>query len=163
MNKDELRKFCADSHHYRPLLCEPWTIGKLTYATNGHIIVRIKRLDDVPENKKAPMANKLFDTAKTGDWLLVPETKMPPELKCDVCGGSGVWWAEGKERGECEDCYGTGKKPNQKAITAVGPAHFADRYLALIQGWEIAPSDDRSAAPIMLGEVQGLLMPTRQR
>lgn len=37
---------------------------------------------------------------------------------------------------------------------------FANRYLALIQGWEIAPNGNEPA-PIRCGEAEGLLMPMR--
>jgi hypothetical protein len=43
----------------------------------------------------------------------------------------------------------------------VGDASFAKRYLALIQGWEIAPNGTKGAW-IRNGDAVGLLMPRRK-
>ena len=50
-----LMKFCCrpkvDSRKY---LHRPWSAGAYTYASNGHILIRVKRIKSVRENKDAP-------------------------------------------------------------------------------------------------------------
>ena len=56
MNAAELQAFCSDRDDIRYYLQKPWSDGVYTYASNGHIIVRVARLPDVPEEPKAPNA-----------------------------------------------------------------------------------------------------------
>ncbi len=161
MNAADLQKFCADEDDIRPYLRQPWSSGEWTYATNGHILVRVKRLADVHENVAAPNAQKLLDAAKIGEWLKVPETAEPPEIACDECNGTGeVECPTCGHEDKCDDCCGTGMVRETKA-SKVGAATFNDHYLAMIQGWEIATTTERAAAPIRNGEADGLLMPIR--
>ncbi len=160
MNKEDLQKFCGVDD-VRDYLNRPWSRDKHTFASNGHIIIAVPRLEDVPENDNAADAIRLFNDAKVGEWLPVPETAMPPELKCPGCEGSGKWEEDGIETMDCEDCDGKGKVSDWAQNTQIGPARFANRYLALIQGWEIAPTNHNTAAPIRNGDVKGLLMPIR--
>ena len=61
---------------------------------------------------------------------------------------------------DCCMCNGSGKT-ECKDGAKVGDANFQKRYLAMIQGWEIAPNGPISAAWIRNGDASGLLMPRR--
>lgn len=153
----DLKQFCADKDDPRWFLHQPWSRGDFTYATNGHIIVRVPRLPDVPENVQAPNAQALmFKAAPAKDWMPVPAATMPPDGICDQCDGTGL-----DEDGEdCEWCEHTGKGKCFDGMDC-GDSHFAQRYLAQIQGWEIAPNGLKSAW-IRCGDALGLLMPRRK-
>lgn len=165
MDKIDLQQFCADSGDVRYNIIHPWSDGEYTYATNGHIIVRVGRLPDVEENTKAPDAATLFNkTAPPGAWLPVPVAAMPPSFECKECHGTGIfeYAFEGKE--EVEDCEWCGKTGRVRQLLGlrVGGVSFDQGYLSMIQGWEIAPNGPKLAAWIRNGDVVGLLMPRNE-
>ena len=160
MNADYLQQFCFDTDDVRHHIRKPWSRGDRTYATNGHILVHVPRLADVAENDRAPQAvSNLLERAKTGTWLPVPVTTMPPYIPCTWCDGSGKDPSDRRYR--CDECGGKKSEPDYRTGTIIGPAKFANRYLALIQGWKIAPTDKSSAAKIKFVDAEGLLMPMR--
>ncbi len=54
----DLKPFCGDND-IRYYLNEPFSEGEFTYATNGHILIRVPRRDDVPEVSVDSMKNKI--------------------------------------------------------------------------------------------------------
>ena len=56
----DLSHYCGDEDD-RPELSRPFSRGDYTYATNGHICVRIPRRADVPEIEGTPDASKLSE------------------------------------------------------------------------------------------------------
>lgn len=101
-----LNKFCSkDDTRYR--IQKPWSRGEYTYATNGHICVRVPRLADIEENPKAPDTEKLFSDALAREypvWLEPPEVRVKL-VKCDLCGGmGGIFTNE-----VCDECDGEGR------------------------------------------------------
>jgi len=50
----DLKLFCDPNDPVRPWLGQPFSAGAWTYATDGHIAVRVPRLEDVAENPAAP-------------------------------------------------------------------------------------------------------------
>lgn len=163
MNKEDLQKFCCGPDDIRYHLQKPWSDGEWTYATNGYICVRVPRLADVEDDTGAPRALKLFaETPTNGKWFPVPYQAMPDDIPCDVCNGEGKFsLTDDDPMEDCEYCDGTGKKHD---ITGrdIGNANFQCRFLAMIQGWEIAPNGKSSAARIRNGDAEGLLMPIRK-
>ena len=141
MTKNDIQQFCAGDDHIRPYLRAPWSRGKYTYATNEYIMVRVPRLADVAENPEAPDAEKLLKETAIKKWMPVPACAMPEDEDCKYCGGTG----------KAQNCDGMD----------VGNSHFQQRYLAMLQGWEIAPNGLK-AAWIRHGEATGLLMPIRK-
>ena len=49
----DLKPFCSREVG-REYLRQPFSFGEWTYATNGYVMVRVPRRDDVPENDKVP-------------------------------------------------------------------------------------------------------------
>lgn len=162
MIRSDLHQFCAGEDDVRYYIHQPWSRGEWTYATNGYIIVRVARLADVDENEKAPNAEKIFADSKQTEFIPVPECAMPEDVECDTCDGDGEHEC-GKcdNKHECGDCDGEGMVQAPATFVDVGNAKFADIYLAMIQGWEIAPNG-QGAAWIRNGEASGLLMPRRK-
>jgi len=156
MTREELCRFVADQDDPRYELHHPFSVGKWSYATNGHIAVRVPRLADVEVNRAAPNVEKLFAQTEQLEFVPVPVCESPPDVKCMLCDGSGLI-QDGDDREDCSDCGATGKVECHDGL-AVGNARFQKRYLAMIQNWEIAPNGV-TAAWIRNGEASGLLMP----
>lgn len=162
-----LQHFCADADSARAyMIGRPWSRGAWTWATNGHIIVRVPRLAEVEENEAAPDAEARL--AKQPDpvaWIDVPAQEMPADVKCEICNGAGhPASAEPCNKcghiKDCEYCGGIGKVHNYSGVF-VGAAAFQRRYLALLQGWQIEP---RGLEPAWIKNhsALGLLMPMRR-
>lgn len=172
MTLEELKRFAAVDD-IRDYLNQPWSRGGYTWASNGHIMVRVPAIEGVAENKRAPDGQALMNKQRPpGEWIPVPECAMPSDTKeeCDTCFGTGEHDCPCGTTHECGECKGKGE-----VITVdysgmdVGNSHFAKRYIALIQGWEIAtngPADmlhgGKNAAWIRCGDALGLLMPMRK-
>ena len=164
MNAADLQAFCSDADDIRWFLCKPWSAGEYTYATNGHIMMRVARLTGVPENEAAPDCAALISKIPAAvNWIPIPELVALPYVECDKCHGTGIATCPTCEHdSDCENCDHTGQV-RQRVAVAVGDAHFDQHYLAMIQGYEIATNGPNTAAHIRNGDVIGLLMPTRPK
>jgi hypothetical protein len=168
MTLDELKKFCAD-FDIRTYLNSPFSLGDWTYATDGCIAARIPRVDAVPEVKLPegiPQRLSALFAKEFGNWVPVPVVTIRPDDDCDECQGTTELECDMGHMHGCNYCYGTGKQSGytKDHKTMIGDTCFADMYLALIQGWEIAvdSNDAMASAGIRLGDVRGLLMPQRK-
>jgi len=168
MNAADLQAFCADREDIRYYLRKPWSDGEYTYASNGHIIVRVSRLPDVAEEPKAPNAAGLIaKIAPASNWMPVPVAVMPPMIECDECHGTGLYIdpfdndpTQQPSPMDCEWCNHTGKVKKLVGVR-VDNAWFDQGYLSMLQGWEISPDGTKKAAWIrnVNIEADGLLMP----
>ena len=157
MTLDDLKRFCADTYG-RWDLRQPWTRDGYTWAADGHIIVRVPAIAEVPDNKSAPSTTKLFaETAQPGKWMPVPTMAMPERVVCKWCSGTGK--DPDDRRYKCGECSGAGKVRDLSGIP-FADTFFAKHYLARIQGWEIAPNGQK-VAWIRKDDALGLLMPMR--
>jgi len=158
---DELKRFCVDGDDIRYGLQQPWTRDGYTWASNGYLVVRVPAIAEVPDNEKAPSIAKLFsETAPPGEWVAVPTVAAPELDGGDVCYGDGQHECDCGHLHECGTCNGSGEVRAKALAIAVGNSNFADRYLHMIQGWEIAPNG-KKAAWIRKDDALGLLMPMR--
>jgi hypothetical protein len=106
-------------------LSVPFSLNGHTYATNGHIAVRVPRRPDIPENKEAPNAEGLPWNFSRVTFGPLPE----PELlldRCLMCLGRGRKHECPDCSCECGHCNGSGKTPPRVRI---GKAVFAVRYI----------------------------------
>lgn len=100
----DIRKFCGAERH-RSYLSQPYSIGDYTYATNGHVAIRVNRIVGVDENLEAPssIAEILggHDAREFGPLPVFdpPESK---RIRCGGCHGLGKYNA-------CTECEGSGK------------------------------------------------------
>ncbi len=80
MTVAELVQFC---HPERKSCARPWSSGPFTYATNGHILIRVPRLADAPEGNQ-PLESRpgwttclaWFDV-EPRCWVGIPEETRP--------------------------------------------------------------------------------------
>lgn len=173
----DLQKFCA-VHDPRNWLEKPFTEGDFTYATNGHILVRVPRLDGYPDvhEKMRETCLKVFATNPQGS--LVPGLPADPAvkmIKCDVCAGSGEvcdgcgGWNNIKRGHEvdCDECDGTGEVESWGSnFVAVGCAHVEPRYLRLVKGLPnvmVYVNGEEKALYFTFDGGDGLLMPRRKK
>jgi len=130
----DLKPFCGS---LKKCLMQPFSFGEHTYATNGHIIVRVPRRGGVPElTDDRPTVEKLNWDGERGEAAEIPEL---PERIPEECGDA---W-EDEETGYrvcCEDkddpCdirAGEGICWKLQSIH-VGPGIFNVEYLRLIKG-----------------------------
>lgn len=88
----------------RTHLSQPWSVGEWSVATNGHILIRVPRRDDIPENNKAPDLSKLLaQAAPQIDMAPIPDFPMPETKVCRQCRGN-------KMMTSCQECSGNGYK-----------------------------------------------------
>ncbi len=142
MNAEDLKKFCGQGER----IGRPWSLGDQSFATNGHILIRIPRLPDVAENPAAPGLTEILNTPQPESYFPLNVLELPP-----------VPW--------CEDCGGTDKYEGMKGISYAN-GFFQVRYLRLLKellGCEIGtPPDDRTPAWFKFEGGDGLIMPMRK-
>ncbi len=164
MKKEDLQKFCFEGLG-KDKIKIPWTDGGYTYATNGHICIKVPALSDVSVEPNPVNAEKIFrETPQPAEWFPVPRVKkpkIPKETVCTDCEGSGK-----DDDNECPECGGTGKVEEyiSPCYLKIGNQSFAEKYLYLIQGFpnvQIGPVTGGIAARIKFDGGEGLLMPVR--
>ena len=84
MNRDDLMKFCGGND--RAGIATPFSIGEYTYATNGHIMVRVPRIADIPERTDAPSPAKIEEVFnhRKGDYQPIPAVGPIKTKSCPV-------------------------------------------------------------------------------
>ena len=103
MDKEQLSRF-SDPEHQK--MCKPFSFGNFSYASNGHLLVRVPRLDDCEEwealNEKAARLFESFDMPVVLAALVdIPDFPQPEPEKCSVCKGVG-------KITRCPECEGKG-------------------------------------------------------
>jgi hypothetical protein len=156
----DLNLFC-DLERRRPGsdLSVPFSLNGHSYATNGHICVRVPRRPDIPENKEAPHVDERlpwdFSRVKFGP---LPEPEYLPD-QCGWCDGRGYQHKCPDCRCECKYCDGSGLLPPRVRI---GKVVFAALYIEWIQalpGLEIGKPKPSRPLPFRFEGGEGLLMP----
>src|SRR5271166_2898199 len=125
----DLAKFVSTDVE-RARMARPWSRGEFTYATNGHIMVRIPRLAEVPECSDAPdvegiVMPLLADQTETAP---LPAYELPKVDKneCRTCEGRGLEHDCPDCECECDDCDGTGAVRAHVSIGLCGAIYNAD-------------------------------------
>lgn len=125
----DLKPFCGVDQ-CRPYLLQPFSVGNFTYATNGHIMVRVPRRADVPDKTKEFNQDKPLEGHEKA--IYAPLTGSLPVMEMEDCD-----CFDGYEHDcpdcecVCEACDGDGKT-YPHASTSIGGANFAARYVALL-------------------------------
>lgn len=144
MTKIDLTPYVGNDP-FRPYLHHPFSFGKFTYSTNGHILIRVPRRPDVPTtDKEAKWDGPLEGIDKT---TFSPLTLKLPDapvegVECDACEGRGYDHDCPDCECLCDACNGSGKMASeQKISTTVRGVSFSLRYIrmmAALRGVEVS-------------------------
>lgn len=132
----DLQSFCSIKQSYLVLcgvdLTAPFNAGEFTYATNGHVMVRVDRRDGfqkaiVGRDWNAPLAGQAV--AK----FFAPALKLPPAPAltgvCPDCNGEGSFDCAS----DCGRCEGFGEiDPEAQYSTTIKGLHFQLNYVRKI-------------------------------
>lgn len=74
LTANDLLAFCNPERRgfYLSDLSVPWSAGDFSYASNGHILLRVPRLAEIPENSRAPKVDRLFPDTPASEWWPIP-------------------------------------------------------------------------------------------
>ncbi len=167
----DLQPFCG-REITRYYIIKPWSLGEWTYATNGHICIRVPRRADVPEMVDNPANTvKIFVEHFTAPaFRLFRGADLPEvsadDLKCERCDGRGHMHDCPDCTCECEWCDSSGTNPHREnRSVGINGVPFAACYVRLIQvlpnlrvSTAIKPSDPM---PFTFEGGDGVLMPRR--
>lgn len=133
----DLQQFCAEDN---PRINEPWSRGEHTFATNGHILIRVPRITDIPDIDGAPDAMRVWEKIPMppGESAVIPDIPPAAWRVCQTCAEA----EGGIIDPECDDCDGDGKF-RDTAYTKVGEMSFNDEYLRMIKvlpGYKFYPA-----------------------
>lgn len=156
----DLKPFCSDET--RPSISLPFHEDGWTYATDGRIIIRVPKREDITEvPDRPPVVSKTalkFNHDEISGWEPLPEN-IPPLHKetCRAC-GNGT-----DSRDYCDECEGEGEFDFPESVP-VGKKLIANKYLLLILTLPnpvIAPNATgiHEACPFKFDGGVGLVMP----
>ena len=75
----DLQQFCSVGDEYnRYRIHRPFSRGAWSWATNGHILVRVARRADIPEDQDAPNAEAVWPKIEPGAWRVPSLAALPP-------------------------------------------------------------------------------------
>jgi len=96
----DLHIFCANDHE---LLAEPFSFGNFSYATNGHVCVRVPLDSNIKKGKPDSIdVEKLTYCEPNGTYKEFPEYKPTEKTGCDACLSTGF-------SSFCPECDGEGE------------------------------------------------------
>lgn len=160
MSVIDLSRFCLKT---RLDLQAPFSRAGYTWATDGHILLRVPLRADVPEIDGAPHAERIFAEG-VGHFSPVSPFELPdPEtVECHACVGSGTEHDCPDCSCECDSCGGKGKIELLGEYVSIGKRFLGLRYAALIMtlpGLEVEiPSPDADHIHFRFDGGDGILM-----
>jgi hypothetical protein len=166
----DLQQFCEKEGSGRPYLERPWSRGEYTYATNSHILVRVPRRADVPEDDAAPSKVESVVPSFDRPFVSMPKVEIPlftpADEECEDCGGSGFEHDCPNCDCECDACDGSGKvTTSDESVVPIGHSIFAAPYIRqilMLPGLQVSLGSDPSEPMAFKFEGGiGVLMPRR--
>lgn len=147
VDRIDLLQFCHKTDD-RPYLMKPHRIGAFTYATNGHILVRVDAVEGDEMSDGFPGIGSLKRTLSSdvgvGQFVPIGALSFPDNKRviCDFCGGAGQLDDDDDPAIECPDCDGIGNVEKLRSVSIDG-VNFQDKYV----GWIAALPDARISRP----------------
>lgn len=137
----DLQPFCFDEQDSgKDFLMTPFTRGSWSYATNGHILVRVPARPGFAAPNTEAMADKCDDMANPANVKTYrPLRSMPlpekhyTETECELCEGRKTDHDCPNCKCPCTECYGSGvwRRP-LKVSVMIGGIPFATKYAAML-------------------------------
>lgn len=160
----DLQPFC-DTAEIRYYLMKPFSRGGFTWATNGHILVRVPLREGVAPIEKDLAVEKIMKVHDGASFAPLPKVKFrdAPVGECELCGGRGKEHDCPDCECKCEACDGTGKEVGRGSVGVRG-AIFDVKYIRMIlalPGAEMAvgPLVVDAPAPFRFDGGCGVVMP----
>lgn len=138
----DLKSFCSTDPLYT-YLSEPFSFGDFTYATNGHVMIRVARVEGVREGvgdgaKRLDVAGveRVLNMSRGPSFVPLSGVSFPidetPLTDCAECGGNGH---RGYDADDCEinctACHGAGETGSSRSVSVFGIA-FSIKYIEKI-------------------------------
>lgn len=170
INKEFLQQFCSDDP-CRPYLTVPFNQEGFTWATNGHILIRLAEMEGFlpcscakPIKVSGPIAGLEAATFTAPRWKLPP---FDPSFKgpCAVCDGRGFLHDCPDCECACALCNGSGEAdPERQMSTSILGRIYALNYVRMIAelpGLEVANNEDERPLLFRFEGGVGGIMPLR--
>jgi hypothetical protein len=142
MNIEILKLFCSTSVLS---ISKPWTTNGFTYATDGHIAIKVMAMDGIgPASDPVPNVDAAIPTSEPEKWFDVSELELPFPDVCEECEALII---------------------PDKAIT-LGKAMFNQVLLyklRFLPNCKIGPFEGDSAALLRFDGGHGVIMPLRRK
>ena len=162
MNLETLQQFCAGEGDIRYYLRAPFNQGAHTYATNGHIAIRVPRMEGFEEREEQKI-KMLFATAPKLQLVSLPEIPPVTMKVCSWCDGSGKYHVDRPYK--CDVCRGSGQEEDVISVP-IGAAVVANKCAAMIASLPNAkigiPQDATSPITFTFDGGEGLVMGMRR-
>lgn len=131
----DLQQFCG-TDETRPYLMKPFSRDGFTWATNGHILVRVRARPDVPDMDQKLGLEKQFGGYDTATFFK-PNLKLPPAPAefgdCPACSARGYVHDCPHCGCECPKCEGRGNLDLERITsTTIAPKLYALNYIRQI-------------------------------
>lgn len=164
----DLKQFCSTEEH-RVRIQAPWSSGEYTYATDGHIGLRVPRRAAVTR-EDGPNLAEVFARAEArrrGEFQSIGIGEFPvyAQIACRSCAGTKMVECRccGNES-DCEDCDGTGLEWPSHPTAEIAPGRFfstvlLQKMLSLPCVLVSLPEDPSEALLFNFDGGDGLLMP----
>lgn len=128
----DLSIFCGRDES-RPYLLQPFSFGEFSYATNGHVMVRVPRLPDVAEQTQKGKWDAPFEGLEQAAFS-APKFTLPKQpaqdTECEACDGRGFEHDCPDCECTCSACDGSGSEAAEANVsTSYEGAVFALRYV----------------------------------
>ncbi|MBB1489471.1 hypothetical protein [Oceanospirillum sediminis] len=170
---DQITAFCEQALYSEQQFNLPFSTGDYSYATNGHLMIRVPRITGVPEMASDYIASPdVFDhyLSDDPDLCFVPVTSFDLPGHCPDCEGTG--WHSFATRGwlydtPCKSCKGSGLGISEHIIhwPEALVQHYRSDYLRQLEQLPelaVCEQPDRSMIRFRFSEGEGLLMAVRQ-
>lgn len=163
-----LQDFCGDENSsFR--LATPFSKGEWSYATNGHILIRVPLIAGLRED--GPNADKMFEVncKNIAPPSITFAVELPPletqSEECSECDGTGNPHDCPACECKCDECDGRGSwdvSSDKGVSVAIGGVPFGCgliRLLMTLPALRIAPPQQKKALYFAFDGGDGLLMP----
>jgi hypothetical protein len=144
----DLQQFCS-TEETRYYLTKPLSRDGFTWATNGHILVRVGLRPNIGDNEGSLPSTKSMnrilschDNATFSPFPLVTWPDDPPAPPCEYCGGAGKC-DDDRSSWQCDDCDGTGRGVVRVSVLVRGYS-FDAKYVRLIAALPNAEFADKA-------------------
>ena len=169
----DLQPFCSKDAS-RTYLLKPFSRGEFSYATNGHIMVRVPRRSDIGEDSKAPATEKVFDDNVADGFEPAPVIKLPDLTEMitkEECQGCENHIGKGCEcemcQCTCDECDGTGEVESESTVSVgIKGAIYMRKYIAMLLALpdlEFGPIHKTNPLRFRFNGGEALLQPMRGR